>query len=100
MAHTHPFGPTYDSHAVQMFPRAGGRFAMKRSTQRFVLALLIGIMMVQRYPGSTVAASFQTLVYQTLTRSDYMLTPQPAPSARARRSIASTTGHSSSMLAR
>ena len=61
---------------------------------------LIGIMMVQRYPGSTVAASFQTLVYSALTRSDYMLTLQPAPSARARRSTSSTTGHSSSVPAR
>src|SRR6266851_512639 len=43
MAHTHPFGPTYDSPAVQMFPRAGGRFAMKRSTQTFVLVLLFGL---------------------------------------------------------
>jgi CubicO group peptidase (beta-lactamase class C family) len=30
---------------------------------------LVGIMMVQRYPGSTVAAGFQQLVYQALTRS-------------------------------
>lgn len=30
---------------------------------------LVAIMMVQRYPGSPVAASFQPLVYQTLTRS-------------------------------
>lgn len=29
---------------------------------------LVAIMMVQRYPGSTVAASFQPLVYQSLTR--------------------------------
>jgi CubicO group peptidase (beta-lactamase class C family) len=30
---------------------------------------LIAIMMVQRYPGGTVAASFQPLVYQALTKS-------------------------------
>jgi CubicO group peptidase (beta-lactamase class C family) len=30
---------------------------------------LVAIMMVQRYPGSTVAAGFQPLVYQALTRS-------------------------------
>ena len=29
---------------------------------------LVAIMMVQRYPGSTVAAGFQPLVYQALTR--------------------------------
>jgi CubicO group peptidase (beta-lactamase class C family) len=58
---------------------------------------LIGIMMVQRYPGSTVAASFQTLVYQALTRSDYMPGPQLTPPAGAKRSTASTTGPSSSV---
>jgi len=30
---------------------------------------LVAIMMVQRYPGSAVAATFQPLVYQTLTKS-------------------------------
>jgi CubicO group peptidase (beta-lactamase class C family) len=29
---------------------------------------LVAIMLVQRYPGSTVAAAFQPLVYQALTR--------------------------------
>jgi CubicO group peptidase (beta-lactamase class C family) len=29
---------------------------------------LVAIMLVQRYPGSTVAAAFQPLVYQTLVR--------------------------------
>ena len=61
---------------------------------------LIGIMMVQRYPGSTVAASFQTLVYSALTRSDYMPAPRPAPSAPAKRSTSSTTGRSPSVPAR
>jgi CubicO group peptidase (beta-lactamase class C family) len=37
---------------------------------------LVAIMMVQRYPGSPVAASFQPLVYQTLTRTT---TDLPAP---------------------
>lgn len=32
---------------------------------------LIAVMMVQRYPGSTAAASFQVLLYQALTRSAY-----------------------------
>jgi CubicO group peptidase (beta-lactamase class C family) len=61
---------------------------------------LIGIMMVQRFPGSTVAASFQTLVYQALTRSDYVPVPPPAPSAPAKRSTASTAGRPSSAPAR
>ena len=61
---------------------------------------LIGIMMVQRYPGATVAASFQTLVYSALTRSDYTLRPQPAASASAKRSISSTTGRASGASAR
>jgi CubicO group peptidase (beta-lactamase class C family) len=30
---------------------------------------LVAIMLVQRYPGSTVGAGFQPLVYQALTRS-------------------------------
>jgi CubicO group peptidase (beta-lactamase class C family) len=55
---------------------------------------LIGIMMVQRFPGSTVAASFQTLVYQALTRSDYMQTPQSVPPAAVRPSTAGTAGSS------
>jgi CubicO group peptidase (beta-lactamase class C family) len=60
---------------------------------------LIGIMMVQRYPGSTVAASFQTLVYQALTRSYYVLTPQPS-AAPARRSTTSAAGRASGVAAR
>jgi CubicO group peptidase (beta-lactamase class C family) len=31
---------------------------------------LVAVMMVQRYPGPTVAAGFQPLVYQALTRSE------------------------------
>jgi CubicO group peptidase (beta-lactamase class C family) len=57
---------------------------------------LVAIMMVQRYPGSTVAASFQPLVYQALTRSNDRLTPRPSPSAPARRSTASTAARVSS----
>jgi CubicO group peptidase (beta-lactamase class C family) len=30
---------------------------------------LVAIMMVQRYPGSTVGAGFQPLVYQAITRA-------------------------------
>jgi CubicO group peptidase (beta-lactamase class C family) len=30
---------------------------------------LVGVMMVQKYPGSTVAGAFQQLVYQALTRT-------------------------------
>jgi CubicO group peptidase (beta-lactamase class C family) len=36
---------------------------------------LVAIMMVQRYPGSQVAGTFQPLVYQTLTRSFSAATP-------------------------
>jgi CubicO group peptidase (beta-lactamase class C family) len=60
---------------------------------------LIGIMMVQRYPGSTVAASFQTLAYQALTRSYYVLTPQPS-AAPARRSTTSAAGPASGVATR
>ena len=56
---------------------------------------LIGLVMVQRYPGATVAAAFQTLVYQALTRSDYPSRQPSAPPAAAKRSTASTTGRSS-----
>jgi CubicO group peptidase (beta-lactamase class C family) len=61
---------------------------------------LIGIMMVQRYPGSTVAASFQTLVYQALTRSDYLATPPPTAPAPVRRSTTSTAGQATGVGAR
>jgi CubicO group peptidase (beta-lactamase class C family) len=37
---------------------------------------LIGIMMVQLYPGVPVSSSFQMLVYQALTRSDYSQAPR------------------------
>ena len=57
---------------------------------------LTGLVMVQRYPGATVAAAFQTLVYQALTRSDYPSRQPSAPPAAAKRSTASTAGRSSS----
>jgi CubicO group peptidase (beta-lactamase class C family) len=44
---------------------------------------LIGILMVQRYPGSNAAAAFQTMVYQAVTRSEY-LTPTPATTGSQR----------------
>ena len=53
---------------------------------------LFAIVMVQRYPGSTVAASFQTLVYQALTRSKYLMAPQPPAPAPVNRSTAGTAG--------
>jgi CubicO group peptidase (beta-lactamase class C family) len=56
---------------------------------------LIGLVMVQRYPGATVAAAFQTLVYQALTRSDSPSRPPSAPPAAPKRSTASTAGRSS-----
>jgi len=46
---------------------------------------LIGIMMVQLFPGATVSSSFQMLVYQALTRSDYfpaLRTSQPSAGGR------------------
>ncbi len=61
---------------------------------------LVGIMMVQRYPGSTVAASFQTFVYQALTRSNYAAIQPPAPSVPARQPAAGAAGRSSSAPAR
>lgn len=45
---------------------------------------LVAIVMVQRYPGSAVAASFQALTYQTLTRSAYWPAPQTTPPAARR----------------
>lgn len=47
---------------------------------------LVAVMMVQRYPGAPVAASFQTLTYQALTRSAYMTSSpdRPAPSGSKR----------------
>jgi CubicO group peptidase (beta-lactamase class C family) len=53
---------------------------------------LVAIMMVQRYPGSPVATSFQPLVYQALTRSNYLEGLPTAASAPSRRSTASTSG--------
>jgi CubicO group peptidase (beta-lactamase class C family) len=44
---------------------------------------LIGILMVQRYPGSTAAAAFQAMVYQAVTRSEYLEAPA-ATSGRQR----------------
>jgi CubicO group peptidase (beta-lactamase class C family) len=44
---------------------------------------LIGILMVQRYPGSTAAATFQAMVYQAVTRSEYLEAPA-ATSGRQR----------------
>src|SRR5436309_1147689 len=46
---------------------------------------LIGSMMVQLFPGATVSSSFQMLVYQALTRSDYfpaLRTSQPSAGGR------------------
>jgi CubicO group peptidase (beta-lactamase class C family) len=42
---------------------------------------MFGVMMVQRYPGSTVGGAFQTLTYQAVTRS--MAAPAPQPSGPA-----------------
>jgi CubicO group peptidase (beta-lactamase class C family) len=42
---------------------------------------LIGIMMVQLYPGVPVSSSFQMLVYQALTRSDYFQALRPSQSS-------------------
>jgi len=42
-------------------------------------------MMVQLFPGATVSSSFQMLVYQALTRSDYfpaLRTSQPSAGGR------------------
>jgi CubicO group peptidase (beta-lactamase class C family) len=61
---------------------------------------LVAIVMVQRYPGSTVAALFQTLVYQALVRSHYFPAPQPAPSGLVRRSPTSSAGRASAAPAR
>jgi CubicO group peptidase (beta-lactamase class C family) len=36
---------------------------------------LIGILMVQRYPGSTAAAAFQAMVYQAVARSESLRAP-------------------------
>jgi CubicO group peptidase (beta-lactamase class C family) len=45
---------------------------------------LIGILMVQRYPGSNAAAAFQAMVYQAVTRSEYLTpTPQTTGAQRA-----------------
>jgi CubicO group peptidase (beta-lactamase class C family) len=43
---------------------------------------LIAVVMVQRYPGSTVAGAFQALTYQALTRSSYIPTPKGAEGAK------------------
>ena len=43
---------------------------------------LMAVVMVQRYPGSTVAAAFQQLTYQALTRSAYLPVPKSEPSKR------------------
>jgi CubicO group peptidase (beta-lactamase class C family) len=61
---------------------------------------LLAIVMVQRYPGSTVAASFQTLVYQALSRSNYIPAPHPTPSAPAGRPPTTPAGRSSGAPAR
>jgi CubicO group peptidase (beta-lactamase class C family) len=61
---------------------------------------LIGIVMVQRYPGSTVAGSFQTLVYQALTRSEYVQVMQPSTTRVVKRSATSTTGQASTAATR
>jgi CubicO group peptidase (beta-lactamase class C family) len=53
---------------------------------------LVAVLMVQRYPGSTVAALFQTLVYQAVTRSSYFLPGQADPLPPARRSPTGSTG--------
>src|SRR5207253_5274675 len=42
---------------------------------------LIAVMMVQLYAGPTVSSSFQTLVYQALTRSDYSQAPRASQTA-------------------
>jgi CubicO group peptidase (beta-lactamase class C family) len=51
---------------------------------------LFAVMMVQRYPGSTVAASFQALTYQSLTRSAYLPAPKASEPAAGKRTTTSS----------
>jgi CubicO group peptidase (beta-lactamase class C family) len=50
---------------------------------------LFAIVMVQRYPGSTVAASFQALTYQALVRSAYLPAPKSGEPAKRTASASS-----------
>jgi len=46
---------------------------------------MFGVMMVQRYPGSTVGGAFQALTYQAVTRSKATPAAQPAVPSSSRR---------------
>ena len=52
---------------------------------------LVGVMMVQRYPGSTVSGSFQTLTYQALTRSANYPMPRSMERPAAKRPATSSS---------
>jgi CubicO group peptidase (beta-lactamase class C family) len=51
---------------------------------------LIAVVMVQRYPGSTVSGAFQALTYQALTRSSYLPVPKTGDPAKRTASAASS----------